>query len=254
MRFSRFHLPPGHSFGRRPADDDPPHDHRRPGALSRPAEPAAGARAPVEPRRSSPPGEPGERPPAAGSAPHGSAPASDDPSAGGGWRTVGGGLGGQSLIDQLAAEAEEARPAEPWPDDPAPPAPDPAAAAQAEAAPDRAQDGLPEDLDDIAVTIGRVVSIRGSVVWGALFDNDDGTAGRAARMGALVSMRGPDSRVFGIVNALERDGGGGGQQAERTIFEIQVLGESRPRPRRARPRASNAASRATRRWTRRSPR
>jgi DNA helicase HerA-like ATPase len=70
-----------------------------------------------------------------------------------------------------------------------------------------------------------VVSIRGSVVWGALFDDDDGTAARAARMGALVSMRGPDSRVFGIVNALERNAGGGGQHAERTIFEIQVLGE-----------------------------
>jgi DNA helicase HerA-like ATPase len=222
MRFSRFHLPPGHSFGRRPADD-PPHEHGRgPDALSRPAEPAAGTSAPVESRWSSPPGE---RPAAAGSAPHHSAPASDEPAAGGSWRTAGGGLGGQSLIDQLAAEAEEARRAEPWPGDPAPPAPEPAAAAQAEAAPDPGQDELPGDLDDIAVTIGRVVSIRGSVVWGALFDNDDGTAGRAARMGALVSMRGPDSRVFGIVNALERDGGGGGQQAERTIFEIQVLGE-----------------------------
>ena len=31
--------------------------------------------------------------------------------------------------------------------------------------------------------------------------------------------------MFGIVNALQRDGAGGGQQAERTIFEIQVLGE-----------------------------
>jgi uncharacterized protein len=224
MRFSRFHLPPGHSFGRRPADDDAPHDHRRPSTVSRPAEPAAGARAPVEPRWSSPAGE---RPATAGSASPDAAPHSDEPSAGGGWRTVGGGLGGQSLIEQLAAEAEETQPTEPWPDDPAPPAPDRAAAAgsaQAEAAPDRDQDGLPEDLDDIAVTIGRVVSIRGSVVWGALFDNDDRTAGRAARMGTLVSMRGPDSRVFGIVNALERDGGGG-QQAERTIFEIQVLGE-----------------------------
>ena len=77
----------------------------------------------------------------------------------------------------------------------------------------------------MSVTIGRVVSIRGSVVWGALFDDDDGTAARAARMGALVSMRGPDSRVFGIVNALKRDGAGGGPQSERTIFEIQVLGE-----------------------------
>ena len=75
------------------------------------------------------------------------------------------------------------------------------------------------------MTIGRVVSIRGSVVWGALFDDDDGTAARAARMGALVSMRGPELRVFGIVNALKRDGNGGGPQSERTIFEIQVLGE-----------------------------
>ena len=31
------------------------------------------------------------------------------------------------------------------------------------------------NLDDIAVTIGRVVSIRGSVIWGALFDDADGT-------------------------------------------------------------------------------
>jgi hypothetical protein len=81
-----------------------------------------------------------------------------------------------------------------------------------------------EDLDDIAVTIGRVVSIRGSVIWGALFDDADGTTARAARMGALVSMRGPDSRVFGIVNGLQREQQGG-NQAERTIFEVQVLGE-----------------------------
>ncbi|MGH6943221.1 MAG: ATP-binding protein, partial [Geminicoccaceae bacterium] len=88
-------------------------------------------------------------------------------------------------------------------------------------------DGEPEidELDDIAVTIGRVVSIRGSVMWGALYDDDDGTAARAARMGGLVSMRGPESRVFGVVNALKRDQQGSGAQAERTIFEIQVLGE-----------------------------
>ena len=96
-----------------------------------------------------------------------------------------------------------------------------------------------------------MVSIRGSVVWGALFDDDDGTAGRAARMGALVSMRGPDSRVFGIVNALERDAGGGGQAAERTIFEIQVLGEISTASRPAATPASSAASPAIRRWTRR---
>ena len=79
-------------------------------------------------------------------------------------------------------------------------------------------------LDDVAVTIGRVVSIRGSVIWGALFDDADGTTAKAARMGALVSMRGTDSRVFGIVNGLKREAQGG-TQAERTVFEIQVLGE-----------------------------
>jgi hypothetical protein len=81
-----------------------------------------------------------------------------------------------------------------------------------------------DSLDDVAVTIGRVVSIRGSVIWGALFDDADGTTARAARMGALVSMRGPDSRVFGIVNGLQREAHGG-NQAERTVFEVQVLGE-----------------------------
>ncbi|MEM7024987.1 MAG: DUF87 domain-containing protein, partial [Pseudomonadota bacterium] len=79
-------------------------------------------------------------------------------------------------------------------------------------------------LDDVAVTIGRVVSIRGSVIWGALFDDADGTTAKAARMGALVSMRGTDSRVFGIVNGLKREAQGG-TQAERTVFEVQVLGE-----------------------------
>ncbi|MGI9435636.1 MAG: ATP-binding protein [Geminicoccaceae bacterium] len=80
-------------------------------------------------------------------------------------------------------------------------------------------------FDDVAVTIGRVVSICGSVVWGALFDDIDGQASKAARMGALVSMRGSDSRVFGIVNRLEREQQAGSNQAERTIFEIQILGE-----------------------------
>ena len=71
-----------------------------------------------------------------------------------------------------------------------------------------------DEFDDIAVTIGRVVSIRGSVVWGALFDDDDGTAARARRIGAhWSSMRGPESRVFGIVNALKRDGNGGGPES-----------------------------------------
>lgn len=81
------------------------------------------------------------------------------------------------------------------------------------------------EFDDVAVTIGRVVSIRGSVVWGALYDDPDGTTSRAARIGALVSMRGPDSRVFGVVNALERDQQSGGKENERTIFEVQIVGE-----------------------------
>ena len=82
-----------------------------------------------------------------------------------------------------------------------------------------------DPIDDIAVTIGRIVSIKGSVIWGALFDDIDGQAARAARMGALVSMKGPDSRVFGIVNRLEREQQMGNAQAERTVFEVQVLGE-----------------------------
>ena len=89
------------------------------------------------------------------------------------------------------------------------------------------QQGDPQlnEFEDVAVTIGRVVSIRGSVIWGALYDDAEGTTARAARMGALVSMRGPDSRVFGIVNGLEREQQSGQNQAERTVFEIQVLGE-----------------------------
>ena len=82
-----------------------------------------------------------------------------------------------------------------------------------------------DDLDDVAVTIGRVVSTRGSEVWGALFDDVGGHTSRAARMGTLVSMSGPESRVFGIVNGLEREQKAGAAQAERTVFEIQILGE-----------------------------
>ena len=82
-----------------------------------------------------------------------------------------------------------------------------------------------DDFDDVAVTIGRVVSTRGSVVWGALFDDVGGQASKAARMGTLVSMRGPESRVFGIVNSLEREQQASSAQAERTVFEIQILGE-----------------------------
>ncbi len=83
----------------------------------------------------------------------------------------------------------------------------------------------PGEFDDVAVTIGRVVSCRGSVIWGALFDDHDGSTGRAAKLGAMVSMRGPDSRVFGIVNALHREQQSGKDQVERTMFEVQLLGE-----------------------------
>ncbi|MGH1479083.1 MAG: ATP-binding protein [Geminicoccales bacterium] len=82
-----------------------------------------------------------------------------------------------------------------------------------------------DGFDDVAVTIGRVVSIRGSVVWGALFDGTGGEASKAARMGTLVSMLGPRSRVFGIVNSLQREQQAGATLSERTVFEIQVLGE-----------------------------
>ena len=82
-----------------------------------------------------------------------------------------------------------------------------------------------DEIDDIAVTIGRVVGIHGPVLWGTLYDDEDNTAASAARMGALVSLRGPESRVFGVVNALRRERDGGGHQGERTVFEIQTLGE-----------------------------
>jgi DNA helicase HerA-like ATPase len=58
-----------------------------------------------------------------------------------------------------------------------------------------------------------------------LYDDEDNTAASAARMGALVSLRGPESRVFGVVNALRRERDGSGPQGERTVFEIQTLGE-----------------------------
>ena len=76
------------------------------------------------------------------------------------------------------------------------------------------QDGdLPlDEIEDIAVTIGRVVGIHGSVLWGTLYDDEDNTAASAARMGALVSLRGPESRVFGVVNALRRERDGGGSE------------------------------------------
>jgi len=218
MRFSRFPSAPGQSFGRRP-DDAAGHE---------PAPPSSPLLPRAEPARWGPP--PPARPEQSKPAP--AVPAASGDDAGAGWPLAGVPASGRSLIDELAAEAEsadEARAPATWPEDAGSddrdrPAPEQRAAVSADE--DDAPEGLSyDDLDDMSVTIGRVVSIRGSVVWGALFDDDDGTAARAARMGALVSMRGPDSRVFGIVNALKRDGGSGGAQAERTIFEIQVLGE-----------------------------
>jgi uncharacterized protein len=129
-------------------------------------------------------------------------------------------------LDELRSEAGEEAEWAPRP----PEAATPQAAATAE--PEPPEDGTPSEIealadefDDIGVNIGRVVSIRGSVVWGALYDDADGTTARAARMGTLVSMRGTESRVFGVVNALERDQQAGGKDSERTLFEIQVLGE-----------------------------
>jgi hypothetical protein len=90
---------------------------------------------------------------------------------------------------------------------------------------DHEEDASIDEIDDIAVTIGRVVGIHGPVLWGTLYDDEDNTAASAARMGALVSLRGPESRVFGVVNALRRERDGSGPQGERTVFEIQTLGE-----------------------------
>jgi DNA helicase HerA-like ATPase len=134
-----------------------------------------------------------------------------------------------SAPEHAAAEQPAVRPAPPAGEALDPPAAGPApgrrVALPAAMSPAVEPEEESEDsLEDVAVTIGRVVSIRGSVIWGALFDDADGTTARAARMGALVSMRGPDSRVFGIVNGLQREQQGG-NQAERTVFEVQVLGE-----------------------------
>jgi uncharacterized protein len=68
-------------------------------------------------------------------------------------------------------------------------------------------------------------SPSGSVVWGALYDDADGTTARAARMGTLAPMRGTESRIFGVVNDLERDQQAGSKNSERNLFEIQLLGE-----------------------------
>ncbi len=229
---SQIRQPTGHAFGRKTADDElheaggarrtsssPPSDHALWASDDEDSAPRADVRGAPAAQR-----EPGR----AGNGAALPEQAMAEGEARTGWRAVGS-TPKSSLIDELAADAEDAGP---WSEPAVPPDPDrrpdrdtPVERARKQVNADDGDDLQGDEFDDIAVTIGRVVSIRGSVVWGALFDDDDGTAARAARMGALVSMRGPDSRVFGIVNALKRDGNGGGQQAERTIFEIQVLGE-----------------------------
>jgi DNA helicase HerA-like ATPase len=229
---SQIRQPTGHAFGRKTADDElPEEDGARRTSSSPRSDHALWA---SDDEDSAPRADPRGTPAAereSGHGGNGAAPpeqATAEAEAPTGWRAVGS-TPKSSLIDELAAEAEDGPP---WSEPAVPPDPDrrpdqeaPVGRARKQVDPDDGDDLQGDEFDDIAVTIGRVVSIRGSVVWGALFDDDDGTASRAARMGALVSMRGPDSRVFGIVNALKRDGNGGGQQAERTIFEIQVLGE-----------------------------
>ena len=84
-----------------------------------------------------------------------------------------------------------------------------------------------DEVDDIAVTIGRVVGIHGSVLWGTLYDDEDNTAASAARMGALVSLRGPESRVFGVVNALRRERDGSGRRASARCSRSRPWARSR---------------------------
>jgi DNA helicase HerA-like ATPase len=214
--------PPGRQ-DRRAAAEDAPIDANTLAALRSWGLPEAGD-APASPHAEAGPAEPAEPGPASA----GAGAAIDrlreelgaDPGHGAGW-----------------PEPDESTPGEPGvPSGPAspqarradPPAARGSGAAKAPpappAAPEWEDENEEESLDDVAVTIGRVVSVRGSVIWGALFDDADGTTARAARMGALVSMRGPDSRVFGIVNGLQHEQQGG-NQAERTVFEVQVLGE-----------------------------
>ena len=243
MRFGRFSQTPGQSFGRRGAGGD---------------EHAAAEARPLARDRREPPAEPAARSPRAADAESGSGwqvqprregrdgtrhdpndgldaqPARDPGSAPSGSRSddvedrfaV---LAAPSpLVAELAGSDESKAP---------PRAKPPAADASVGERPGAtgaedpftydSQDGdVPiDEIDDIAVTIGRVVGIHGPVLWGTLYDDEDNTAASAARMGALVSLRGPESRVFGVVNALRRERDGSGPQGERTVFEIQTLGE-----------------------------
>jgi hypothetical protein len=239
MGFGRFSQTPGQPFGRRGAEDrEHPAAEPRPAGHDRPERPAE---------------------------PTGRAPRPSDAEPAPGWhvhpRRAAHALGEHGGVDHRPDGEPDAAPLQRDRDDgadrfaglaaPSPLAAELARGVESEAAPrnearaahgtgparsaphaddafaDDDQDGdVPlDEIDDIAVTIGRVVGIHGPVLWGTLYDDEDNTAASAARMGALVSLRGPESRVFGVVNALRRERDGSGPQGERTVFEIQTLGE-----------------------------
>src|SRR5690606_28175213 len=190
MGFGRFPPTPGHSFGRRSAGEDEPVDGGR-------LRPKAAAGLNAQPRREAPAaamhGE--ESTPEPRGAASGSWSGDDDDR-----------FAGVAVPSPLAAElAAEARPAPSTNGRDA----DPALEQRmgdlgADSGADEGDEPL-DEVDDIAVTIGRVVGIHGSVLWGTLYDDEDNTAASAARMGALVSLRGPESRVFGVVNARSEE-------------------------------------------------
>src|SRR5918996_1874349 len=193
MGFGRFSQTPAQPFGRRAAGDgEHPADELRPSTRDRGGAPPKSAGRSPRPIDAAPPPAP-TPPPAEGAA---------------GRRS-----GAPPRVDDRAADSRAAQRLS-------------ATGADEPIAYDN-QDGdvSIDEIDDIAVTIGRVVGIHGPVLWGTLYDDEDNTAASAARMGALVSLRGPESRVFGVVNALRRERDGSGPQGERTVFEIQTLGE-----------------------------
>jgi uncharacterized protein len=246
MRFGRFSHTPAQPFGRRGASDrEHPSGQPRPSTHDRggaPADSASRSPRPIDadpapgwhahPRR-----EAHASGPDAGVAnrpeddPHASSPR--EPSASGGLSTLDDGedrFAGLAAPSPLAAElAADHRSEAPLRDARAANSRGAqdlsATGADAPIGDDQEEDVSIDEIDDIAVTIGRVVGIHGPVLWGTLYDDEDNTAASAARMGALVSLRGPESRVFGVVNALRRERDGSGSQGERTMFEIQTLGE-----------------------------
>ena len=241
MGFGRFPQTPGHAFGRkgagdgRPVDDRlPPRGEDREGAhpAGRPARPLAPGWH-VHPRQEAPATASGasaeERAaPEAETAWPGTAGAEDAASASERWaadeddRFAGLAAAPSPLVAELAASQEALSPGVQGGDRGLEPS---LGDARGEAEAPHDGEAPIDEVDDIAVTIGRVVGIHGPVLWGTLYDDEDNTAASAARMGALVSLRGPESRVFGVVNALRRERDGSGSQGERTVFEIQTLGE-----------------------------